>query len=75
MSKRLQLRVLAVALFLGVLIPGTASPVALVPTLLELLPANWTDDNGQKLSLPALRGRRIVMTVAYSARRNTRIPQ
>ncbi|MGH8866048.1 MAG: SCO family protein, partial [Burkholderiales bacterium] len=44
--------------------PGVAPPGA---SLLGSLPPRWRDDNGHELWLADLRGRRVIMTMAYAS--------
>jgi protein SCO1/2 len=50
---------------------GLASPPPYRARLLDLLPSRWTDDGGRALSLPDLRGRIVIITMAYTSCRRT----
>ena len=63
---------LAAALAYAVFSPtSVASPQQRGPTLLDLFPPKWTDDTGRQMSLPDLRGRTVIITMAYSSCRRT----
>jgi cytochrome oxidase Cu insertion factor (SCO1/SenC/PrrC family) len=50
---------------------GEVSHQARANRLLDLLPPTWTDDGGRLLSLPDLRGRTVIITMAYTNCRRT----
>ena len=50
---------------------AAASPPQRSTRLLDLLPPSWTDDGGRQLSLPDLRGRTVIITMAYTNCRRT----
>jgi cytochrome oxidase Cu insertion factor (SCO1/SenC/PrrC family) len=53
--------------FWAVLVVALSPSLAQAGARLDLLPQRWTDDLGKELKLSELRGRRVILTMAYAS--------